>query len=95
MLVHDLPQERQPVHAGHLNIQGDHVRHLLGDPLGSHEGIARRADYLDGRVSRQHLAQRLADQSGIVDDEDPNSRLAHSRMSPIPGCSGHLFWHAS
>lgn len=50
VLGHDLLQERQAVHAGHLNIQRDHVRNLLAHPLGGYEGIAGGADYLNGRV---------------------------------------------
>jgi hypothetical protein len=70
-------RERQAVHAGHLNVQRDHVRHLFPHPLGSDERIARRADYFNGGVRGQHFAQRLANHRGIVDDEDPNSWLAH------------------
>src|ERR1017187_3437586 len=77
VLGHDFPQECQAVHAGHLNVQRDHVGNLFAHPLGSDEGIAGRADYLDGRIFGQDFGQGLANHRGIVNDEDANSRLAH------------------
>ncbi len=81
MLAHDLLQEGQTVHAGHLDIERDYVRHLFADPLGGDERIAGGADHLDSRIRGQDLAQRAAHHRGIVDDEDANFRGAHAVAS--------------
>ena len=80
MLAHDLLQECQAVHAGHLDIQRDDVRHLVADPFGSDERIAGRADDLDSRVLGQDVAQGLANYGGIVNDQYANSRLIHGAI---------------
>jgi hypothetical protein len=56
MLAHDLAQKRKPIHSRHFNIKCDHIRHLLTDPLGRHEWISRRPNYLNLRIARQHIA---------------------------------------
>ena len=60
MLRHDLAQKREAVHARHLDVQRDHIRHLLGNLLRRNIRIARRPDHLDLRILRQHVGQRLA-----------------------------------
>jgi hypothetical protein len=60
MLRHDLAQKREPVHARHLDIQRNHIRHVFGDLLRRNIRIARRPGHLDLRILRQHVGQRLS-----------------------------------
>jgi hypothetical protein len=72
MLAHELLEKGQPIHARHLDIERDHIRHFVGDPVGRDEWIAGRGDDLDLRIGGEHLAQRLAHYGGIVYDEYAN-----------------------
>ena len=81
MLRHDPAQKRQPVHARHLDVQRDHVRHLLGDLLRRRIRIARGPDHLDLRILRQHVRQRLAHHCGIVHNQHANLRIIHPSAS--------------
>ena len=52
-------QEGQTIHARHLDIEGDHVRHLFADPVGRHKGIAGRADHFDFRIGLESTSLRV------------------------------------
>ena len=78
LLRHDLPQEGQSVHAGHLEIEDDDVRDLLLDPAGGDERIGGRSQDLDVGRRLQDAAQGLADGGRVVDHEDADrSGRAH------------------
>ena len=57
VLRHDLPQEGQPVHAGHLQIEGQHVRRECDDLVASHVRIASRANDFEAGI----LVERVRD----------------------------------
>jgi hypothetical protein len=61
-LGHDLAQEGDAVHARHLDVQRDNVRHFLLNAAGRGEGISGRSHDLDLGVGLQDLGHRLADQ---------------------------------
>jgi hypothetical protein len=67
---HQVLEERDAVHARHLDIERDHVRIELLDFLARRVRIAGRADHLDVGRAREHRGQKLAHQCGIVDHED-------------------------
>ena len=79
MLRHDLLEKREPVHARHLDIERDHVRNLLADALGCNKRISGGGNHFDRRIGREHLAQRTANDCGIVYDQNANPRYAHGR----------------
>jgi len=69
MLHQDL-QERQPVHAGHFDVERQDVGIQLQDLVPGDVGIDRRADDLDPGVLPQLVGEEAADDRRIVDDED-------------------------
>ena len=69
MLAHDLLQECQPVHARHLDIEGDDVRHLFCDSVRGNKWIACRGDDLDLRI----LTKALRSASGAPRRSRPRS----------------------
>ncbi len=85
MLAHDLLQEGEPIHARHLDIQGDDVRRSGLYSFGGHERIGSSADHFDVRVRRQDIAERLPDHGGIVHDQNADPFLLHA--APLPGPS--------
>jgi hypothetical protein len=82
---HDPFQERQAVQPGHFDIQGDHVRVEGLDLLARDQGIRGNADDLDLGIAGQELAQNLADERGIVDDQDSNHGALLFPCRPVRG----------
>ena len=68
--MHQLLQERQPVHARHLDVQRQHVGLERQNLVARHVRIGRRADHFQVRLSRQGFRQDLADDGRIVDDQN-------------------------
>ena len=66
MLTHQLLQESKPVHARHLDIQRNHIGHLVPYPVGGHKWITRRRRDLNLRIARKNLAKRLPHHCRIV-----------------------------
>ena len=81
MLGHDLLQERQPIHARHLDIQGDNIRHLFAHPLRRHKGVGSGPHDLDFRVAGEDFAECLSNHGGVVHDKNANFGCAH-KLSP-------------
>ena len=79
-VLHQLGQEGEPVHARHLDVEGDHVRLQPHDHVAGDVGIDRRAHHLDVGVATQLLGQDLPHDGGVVDHEDPN-HAASARAS--------------
>ena len=50
---HQVLEEREAVHARHLDVQREHVGIELLDLLAGDQRIGRRADHLDARIARQ------------------------------------------
>ncbi len=69
-MLHQLGQEREPVHARHLDIQRQHVGAELRDLLARHVGVHRAPDHLDVGALRELLRQHLPHDRRVVDDKD-------------------------
>ena len=67
---HELAQERDAVHAGHFDVEGDHVGLEHDDLVPRHVGVGRRPHDLDVGVLRELLREDLPDDGRIVDDEN-------------------------
>ena len=89
VLAHDLLQEGETVHAGHFDIEGDHVGHLFAHALGGDEGIAGGADDFDSGVGRQDVGEGLPDDGGIVNDQDANFGFAHGAAPGFRSARNH------
>ncbi len=77
---HDKPQEREPVHARHFEVEADQIRFEF-------EGLTKRfltvsgdTDDLDQRRGLEHPSNRLTSEGGIVDHQNLEriSSLHHS-----------------
>jgi hypothetical protein len=65
-------QHREPVHAGHVEIEGDHVGGGLGN-AGERLNPSRRfTDYPQVRIQGQHLRRRPAGERGVVHHKHPD-----------------------
>ena len=82
MLRHQLAQERDSVHARHLDIERDDVGHILLDTARRGEGIGGRADDLDARIGAQDVGQGLPDRGRVVDDQNADL-TAHTSTCPL------------
>ena len=72
-------EHAEAVEVRHHQIERHHVGLELGDLLERLEPVARDADDLDPRARRQRLAQHLARERRVVDDQHPDARRASSR----------------
>jgi hypothetical protein len=79
VVLHQLAQEGQAVHARHLDVERQHVGPVLDDHVAGDEGIGRPADHFDRRLAAQRVADHLAHDRRVVDDEDarPPRRASH------------------
>src|SRR5262249_20142971 len=75
METNQLLEEREPVHAGHLDIQRHNVRRQRQDFIAGNIGIGSRAYYFDVGFCRQRLPQQLPHNGGIVHNQDLNWTL--------------------
>ena len=85
---HQVLQEREAVHARHLDVERDHVRIELLDLLARRERVAGSADDFDVRRARQDGGQELAHQRRVVDHEhfDGHATCLQKRsISPATG----------
>ena len=85
MLRHQNLQEGQPVHPRHLHVEREDVGVEPEDLLAGHIGIAGGPNHLDLRILVERVADRLADQRRIVDDE--NAKFPGGRC--LEGGNGH------
>ena len=69
MMLHEDPQEGQPVHPRHLEVEREHVGGEPHDLLAGHIGIARRSHHLDPRIEVERVCDRLPHECRIVDDK--------------------------
>jgi hypothetical protein len=69
ILVHDLPEERQAIHARHFEIEDDDVGALLFHFLHGDQRVVRNTR-LNAALRAQECADGLPDDGRIVDDED-------------------------
>ena len=72
MMLHEDPEKREAVHPRHLEVERQHVGIEGDDLLAGHVGITGGTHHLDLRILAQGVADRLADERRIVDDEDSN-----------------------
>ncbi len=68
MLQHDPVEAGEPVHAGHLDVEGDHVGCELRDH-GERLGAVPRERDLEIPFRRENSAEDAADERGIVDHQ--------------------------
>ena len=80
---HQFLEERQPIHAGHLDIQSKDIRGQRQNFVAGDIGIGRGADDFDIRFPRQRLAQQLAHDGRVVHDQHSDF-LSRSRWLPHP-----------
>ena len=64
----DRSREREPVHAGHLNVRQDHVDRLRAEALERLQAVGRDGDLVAGAF--EDAALELADGQRVVDDQD-------------------------
>jgi len=69
LLAEDLARDLEAVHAGHLDVQEDHVRREILDQADRLDTVRRLPDHVDAAHLRQEEAQLLARQLLIVDDQ--------------------------
>src|ERR1019366_4441143 len=80
--MHQLFQKRHAIHAGHFDIQREHVGLHREDFVARDVGVGRGADHLDVALAGQGLAEDSADNRGIVNDQDADSTAGkHVRVS--------------
>jgi hypothetical protein len=72
MLDHDFLQEGETIHARHFDVEGNDIGNLFGDAFGGYERIGRGGHHLNTGIAGEHVAESLANDGGIVDDEDAN-----------------------
>ena len=70
MVLHQLAQEAEAVHARHLDVERDDVGLELQDHVPRDVRIGGAADHLDVVVLAQGVAEQLADDRRVVDEED-------------------------
>jgi len=73
---HQLVEELQPVHVGHLDVERHHIRVEQLDLLARIDRVFGGADHHDVAVAAQGAGQDLADEGGIVNDEDLDAHAA-------------------
>ncbi len=69
-LGHDLAQEGDAVHAGHLDVQQDYVRPLVLHALHGQQRVGCRMQHLDAGSLAEQAGEYLAHDGGIVHDDD-------------------------
>ena len=70
MVAHELGQKTQPIHARHLDVEGEHIRIELGDLVPGDVGVRGDADHLDAGKGGQPFEQHPAHSGAVVDDQD-------------------------
>ena len=69
-IVHQLPEERDAVHARHFNVEGEDVGLEGEDFVACDVRVRGGSDHLDIGLTGQCVGEDLAHDRGIVDDED-------------------------
>jgi len=87
MAAHQYFEEGQPIHARHLDVQGEHVRVQRFNFFSGDIWIARRSHYLKLRVGTKDLREQLAHQRRVVYDE----HLQSSRHIQAASCQPKNF----
>ena len=91
---HHETQEREAVHARHLEVERDQVGLQLEGPAQRLLAVAGDADHFDERRGLEHPGDRLAREGGVVDDEDTDAReTVHRSRSPRSKWS--IAWRAA
>ncbi len=70
MPLHEDAKEREPVHAGHLQVEGEDVGFEGDDLVLGDVGVHRGADNLDLGIDAERIRDHATDCGGVVDDED-------------------------
>ncbi len=70
MLRHQLAQERDAIHLGHLDVKRYNIRNFLTDLSCGHEGISSRPDNFDFLILRQDSGERLPNTCGVIYDQN-------------------------
>jgi hypothetical protein len=96
MVMHELLEERQAIHARHLDIESQHVRPKRQDLVAGDERIRRRSHNLQVRLLGDGLGENLADDRRVIHDQDPDlatlihracSSSSHRVSVPSSSCS--------
>jgi hypothetical protein len=69
VMLHQAAQEREPVHAGHLDVEREHIGLEGEDLVARHVRVGRGADDRDAGLLAQLVAEHAPNQRGIVDDQ--------------------------
>ena len=85
MVLHQDPQEGQPIHPRHLEVERDHVGGEPHDLLAGYVGIAGRSHHLDPGVEIEAIGDRLPHECRIVDDEHAEFLLGRRDAHGRPG----------
>ena len=73
--AHQFFQEIEPVHAGHFDVQGEHVRVELLDQFPRHQWIGGCAHHFHVGLAIDDFLHQAADQRRVVDDQNFNFHL--------------------
>ncbi len=69
-MSHEIAEEGDAIHARHFDIKGENMGLEGSDFFARFERIGRSADDENGGIARELAGEKLADHSGIVDDEN-------------------------
>jgi hypothetical protein len=68
-VFHDLLQEGDAVHAGHFDVENQHVRFEIDDFIAGDIGVRGGADDFDARLGVEFFAEDLTHDRRVVHDE--------------------------
>ena len=77
-MPHQPLQERKPIHARHFDVEREHVGLKREDLVAGDIGIGRCANDFHIRFSGDRIAEDLAHDGRIVDDEDLDPATQHA-----------------
>ncbi len=85
MVARDLPQHLHAVHAGHVEVHGDHVGLQLFELAHPKAAIHGGTNHFDGAVAFQDLRNELAHERGVIHYQHAQFAV-HARTSSA-GCA--------
>src|SRR5258708_30418674 len=74
---HDEAQRFNAIHAGHVQVQGDHIGLQLFNFFQRKCAVHSGANNFNGRFARQNRGNQFPHESGIIDDENSDT-VAHA-----------------
>src|SRR6184192_2205662 len=74
---HDEAQRFHTVHAGHFQIERDHIRLELFNLFQCEGAVHGRANHFDGRIACKNCGDQFPHESGIIDNENSDT-IAHA-----------------